>query len=87
MSKILIMLSKISTTKATATAKKSRQQELLYPVYFALMGLIFGGVLMLSAMNNFLFFGYLAVSMGIISGILAIHLLGKAQVKRTNNKN
>lgn len=81
------MLSKISTTKATVAAKTSRKQELLYPVYFALMGLVFGGVLMLSAMNNFLFFGYLAVSMGIISGILTIHLLGKAQVKRTNIKN
>ena len=81
------MLSKISTEKSTITAKKSRRQDILYPIYFAFMGLVFGGVLMLSAMNNFLFFGWLGVSMGIISCIIAIHLIGKAQLKKNYHKN
>jgi len=56
--------------------------DILYPIYYAIMGFIFGGVLLLSALNNFLFFGYLAMSMLIIFGLMTIHLIGNQQTKR-----
>ena len=60
----------------------STLNDALYPVYFVIMGLIFGGVLILSALNGFLFFGWLAISMAIILGLMTIHLIGNQQTKK-----
>lgn len=71
-----------SAQKITQKRTASDLNDTLYPIYFIVMGLIFGGVLMLSAINNFLFFGWLAVSMGIILGLMTIHLIGNQQTKK-----
>ena len=60
----------------------SNLSSALYPFYFILMGLIFGGVLMFSALHDFLFFEWLVTSMGIIFGLLTIHLIGNQQTKK-----
>jgi hypothetical protein len=73
------------TQKNTKNQEASRLQDVLYPIYYVLMGLVFGGVLILSAVNNFLFFGWLAISMGIIFGLFTIHLVGNSQTKKTKS--
>lgn len=77
------MLFKIPITqKFTQKKEATKLNDILYPIYFVIMGLIFGSVLLLSALNNFLFFGHLAVSMFIIFGSMTIHLLGNQQTKK-----
>ncbi len=73
------------TQKLTQKKEASKSHDVLYPIYYTLMGLIFGGVLLLSAINNFLFFGWLAISMAIIFGLMTIHLIGEQQTKRFKN--
>ena len=68
--------------KRTQTQEASKTRDILYPIYYTLMGLIFGGVLILSALNDFLFFGWLAISMSIILGLMTIHLVGNQQTKK-----
>lgn len=68
--------------KFSQKKESSTLSDALYPVYFAIMGLIFGGVLILSALNGFLFFGWLAISMAIILGLMTIHLIGNQQTKK-----
>lgn len=71
-----------SAQKFTQKKEASTLNDALYPVYFVIMGLIFGGVLILSALNGFLFFGWLAISMAIILGLMTIHLMGNQQTNR-----
>jgi hypothetical protein len=68
--------------KLTQKKEFTKSKDALYPIYYVVMGLIFGGVLILSAINNFLFFGWLAMSMAIIYGLLTIHLVGGLQTKK-----
>lgn len=56
-----------------------------YHLCYALMALIFGGVLMLSALNGFLFFGWLAGSMLIVLGLMTIHLIQNQQTTKTKS--
>ena len=80
------MLFKLPVTpKRTLGREATKSQDALYPIYYVLMGLIFGGVLLLSAVNNFLFFGWLAISMSIIFGLLTIHLVGNSQTEKTKS--
>lgn len=74
----LLHSQKIETKRA-----KAKNAERYYPLYYALMGFLFGSVLLLSALNDFLFFGWLAISMSIIFGLMSIHLMGKNQTKRS----
>jgi len=77
------MLFKLSISQDWAEKTKALNlNDILYPVYFIIMSLIFGGVLMLSALNDFLFFGWLAGSMAIILGLITIHLVGNQQTKK-----
>ncbi len=68
--------------KLTQKKEAANLHDVLYPIYYTLMGLIFGAVLLLSAINDFLFFGWLAVSMAIIFGLMTIHLVGNQQTKK-----
>lgn len=65
--------------KALSTNEKTTSKDAYYPIYFAIMGFIFGGMLVLSALNDFLFFEWLALSMSIVFGLIVIHLSGKNQ--------
>lgn len=78
--KFRIMLFKLPIAqKFTKRKDASRLNDALYPFYFTIMGMVFGGVLILSAVNNFLFFEWLALSMTIIMSLMTIHLLGDQQ--------
>ena len=82
-SKFINMLFKLPIAqKLTQKKEGTNLSDTLYPIYFVVMGLIFGGVLMLSALNGFLFFGWLAISMAIILGLMTIHLMGTQQTNR-----
>lgn len=59
--------------------------EAYYPLYFTLMGFVFGSILVLSAMNDFLFFEWLAISMSIVFGLIVIHLSGKNQTIKSKS--
>lgn len=77
------MLFKLTISQKRTERKKFLSlSETLYPIYFVVMGLIFGGVLMLSALNDFLFFGWLAGSMAIVLGLMGIHLIGNQQTRK-----
>ncbi|GMN06876.1 hypothetical protein MTsPCn5_22650 [Croceitalea sp. MTPC5] len=77
------MLFKLTISQKRAERNNALlSSDALYPVYFIIMGLIFGGVLMLSALNGFLFFGWLAGSMAIVLGLMTIHLIGNQQTKK-----
>ncbi|MDT0606623.1 hypothetical protein [Croceitalea rosinachiae] len=77
------MLFKLPIAQRLAQKKEtSNLNDTLYPIYFVVMGFIFGGVLMLSALNNFLFFKWLTVSMAIVLGLMTIHLIGNQQTKK-----
>ncbi len=68
--------------KLEETKSRITDEEKYYPIYYALMGFLFAGILLLSALNNFLFFGWLSISMSIIFGLLSINIIGKRQTKR-----
>ncbi len=68
--------------KLEAKKEKTADPERFYPLYYALTGFLFGGILVLSALNDFLFFGWLSISMSIIFGLMSIHLIGKRQTKK-----
>ncbi len=57
-------------------------QDRYYPLYFAGMGSLVITALVLSAANDFLFFGWLCLAAPIFLGLMAIHLAGIKQVKR-----
>ena len=46
------------------------------------IGIGFGLLLVASAMNDFLFFGWLTMSAFIVFALMGIHFIGKKQVKR-----
>ncbi|MEX0316262.1 MAG: hypothetical protein AB3N18_18925 [Allomuricauda sp.] len=78
------MISKLTLTqKVDSRKEKVKRKERFYPLYFALTGFLFGGILVLSALNDFLFFGWLSISMSIVFGLLTIHILGGQQTKRS----
>ncbi|WP_222981971.1 hypothetical protein [Flagellimonas meishanensis] len=73
----------IQDSRLSLDKEKTKNPERYYPLYFTLMGFMFGFVLLLSALNNYLFFGWLCISMAIVFGLMFIHLMGKNQVKRS----
>ncbi len=73
----------IRESNVSLSKEKTKNSERYYPLYFTLMGFMFCIVLMLSAANNYLFFGWLCISMAIVLGLMFIHLMGKSQVKRS----
>ncbi|MDC6365442.1 MULTISPECIES: hypothetical protein [Flavobacteriaceae] len=77
MSKVLF------SQKIENKATKSTKENIYYPLYYALTGFLFGGILVLSALNDFLFFGWLSISISIVFGLMSIHLTGKNQTKRS----
>lgn len=80
-----IMIYKLlNAQKLGAEKAKTKDAEKFYPLYYALTGFLFASILILSAMNGFLFFGWLCISMSIIFGLLSIHLIGKRQTKKIN---
>ncbi len=77
------MLYKLShTQKLLGKKTKAKDSEKYYPIYYALMGFMFGSILLLSALNGFLFFGWLSISMSIVFGLLSINIIGKRQTKK-----
>ncbi|NAY91996.1 hypothetical protein GTQ34_08700 [Muricauda sp. JGD-17] len=70
-------------SRFSLTREKTKNSERYYPIYFTLMGFMFAIILMMSALNNYLFFGWLLISMAIVLGLMFIHLMGKSQVKRS----
>ncbi|SHG51279.1 hypothetical protein [Flagellimonas flava] len=77
------MLFKLTQTQKLESQKvKTKNPERFYPLYYALTGFLFGAILVLSALNDFLFFGWLSISMSIIFGLMSIHLIGKNQTKK-----
>ncbi len=73
----------IQESSVSLNRERTKKSERYYPLYFTLMGFMFGIVLMMSAINNYLFFGWLCISMAIVLGLMFIHLMGKSQVKRS----
>ncbi|QLG45657.1 hypothetical protein [Costertonia aggregata] len=74
------------TQKMSKQKEKIEKSEWLHPLYYTIMCLVFGSVLTLSALNGFLFFGWLTVSMLIVFGLAIIHLAGQKQTKRYSSK-
>ncbi|RDY59525.1 hypothetical protein [Flagellimonas nanhaiensis] len=72
----------LHSQKSESKVHKSKKEERYYPLYYALTGFLFGAVLVLSALNDFLFFGWLSISMSIVFGLMSIHMVGKNQTKR-----
>lgn len=82
--KIKTMLYKLSHSQKLLTKKaKTKDAERFYPIYYALMGFMFASILILSALNDFLFFGWLSISMSIVFGLLSINIIGKRQTKKS----
>ena len=82
--KFSIMADKaIRNTGYSLQKEQTKNSERYYPLYFTLMGFMFGIVLLLSALYDYLFFGWLCISMAIVFGLMFIHLMGKSQVKRS----
>ncbi|WP_350293132.1 hypothetical protein [uncultured Croceitalea sp.] len=77
-----MLLKLLIAQKQIHTKEASKPHDILYPIYYTIMGFIFGGVLLLSALNNFLFFGWLAISMAIFFSLMTIHLIGIQQTKK-----
>ena len=73
----------IQESRVSLNRERTKKSERYYPLYFTLMGFMFGIVLMMSAVNNYLFFGWLCISMAIVLGLMFIHLMGKSQIKRS----
>ncbi|MEN1786300.1 MAG: hypothetical protein AAGF77_14360 [Bacteroidota bacterium] len=51
-------------------------------VNYAIIGLVFGGMLFLSIWNGFLFFEWLALGTFIVFALMGIHFIGQNQIKR-----
>ena len=81
-SKILNMFNRI-TAKSEAKFEQRREAKLDFrPLGYALVGLLFGGMLTLSALNDFLLFGWMATASAIVFGLLTIHSIGEQQTKK-----
>nr|WP_299387149.1 hypothetical protein [Allomuricauda sp.] len=78
------MLYKLShTQKLESQQEITKDPQRYYPLYYALTGFMFGGILVLSALHDFLFFGWLAISMAIVFGLMSIHLMGESQTRKS----
>ncbi|WP_431125205.1 hypothetical protein [Flagellimonas flava] len=78
------MLYKLTQVQKLESQKEiSNSKQRYYPLYYAITGFMFGGILVLSALNDFLFFGWLAISMSIVFGLMSIHMLGESQTKKS----
>ncbi|MFS4468720.1 hypothetical protein [Maribacter sp. 2210JD10-5] len=73
----------IQTQAIRYQEEKVKKVDRYYPLYYAIMSVLFVGILLLSALNGFLFFGWLSVSMAIVFGIMTIHLIGQKQTKKS----
>lgn len=69
----------LDSTKYKKTGAVSQQ---INTVAYLLIGLCFGAFLILSAMNNFLFFGWLAMGTFIVFALIGMHFIGQKQIKR-----
>jgi hypothetical protein len=67
-------------TKTTKSAVVSRTFANQFA--YVLLGLVFGGFLTLSIMNDFLFFEWLSMGTFIVFALVGIHINGMNQVKR-----
>lgn len=54
----------------------------LSPIAITLLAFVFVGMLALSSLNDYLFFGWLAMGSCIVFALVGIHVLGKQQIKR-----
>lgn len=71
------------TRKQTGKTKtRSNSASILNQFAYVLIGLVFGGMLTLSAMNDYLFFEWLAMGSFIVFALVGIHIIGINQTKR-----
>ena len=74
--------------RTTIIQQKTQHQEKeavrtnLSPIAITVLALVFAGMLALSSINDYLFFGWLAMGSSIVFALVGIHILGKQQVKR-----
>lgn len=77
-----------STSQSIKTASQNytRAEKLrINTLAYLAIGLIFGILLSISALHDYLFFGWLAVSTFIIFALMGIHFIGQKQIKRDQN--
>ena len=67
------------TTKRKGT--KANQTTLNTAAYLVL-GMVFGVFLLLSALNGYLFFGWLALGTFIVFALVGMHFIGQKQIRR-----
>ncbi len=73
------------TTRNFETSEQQKtkvNQFSLNSVAYIVLGLVFGGFLLLSALNDYLFFGWLAVGTFIVFALMGMHFNGQKQIKR-----
>ena len=81
-SKTINMFDRITAKSGARTEERKIAKTDFRPLGYALVGLLFGGMLTLSALNNFLLFGWMAIASAIVFGLLTIHSIGEQQTKR-----
>ncbi len=73
-------------TSQNIEASKNKQTKVheynLNTAAYLIIGLVFSGFLVLSALNNYLFFGWLAMGTFIVFALIGIHFIGQKQIKR-----
>lgn len=78
------MIYKLTHTQKFALQKsKTKSIVNFHTMCYTLMCLTFVAVLTLSALNGFLFFGWLSISMAIVFSLVSIHLIGEKQTKKS----
>lgn len=78
------MIYKLTQTQKFVLQKSKTSSVVNFrTICYTLMCLTFVAVLTLSALNGFLFFGWLSISMAIIFSLASIHLIGEQQTKRS----
>jgi hypothetical protein len=68
--------------KTQATKEQVDSVDGFYLARYVVVLSMFAGVLVLSMLNDFLFFSWLSISSAIIGGLMSIHLMGQKQIKR-----
>jgi len=73
-----------TTQKFETTKQKGTKvyQTTLNSMSYLILGLGFGGFLTLSALNDYLFFGWLAVGTFIVFAMVGMHFIGQKQIRR-----
>ncbi len=76
------MFNRITAKPGTQSQQRKIEKTDFRPLGYALVGLLFGGMLTLSALNDFLLFGWMATASAIVFGLLTIHSIGEQQTKK-----